>query len=203
LELLNLIISANPTEAIFLTLVLLSSSSFLRISIIFGFVKIGLGLNGLAGTLWSFLLSLSLCLLISNPLFTDLDTNLVNSSGVQEQNTIILKTLQNSLTKKLSPEDLAVVDSYGSKTANVQGEEVKPLGKLFPAYILSEIKWSFKTGLKILLPFLVIDLIVAHVFTALGVVTLSTFSLSFSLKVLLLASIGGWDLIVKNILSTQ
>jgi flagellar biosynthetic protein FliP len=193
LELLNLIISANPTEAIFLTLVLLSSSSFLRISIIFGFVKIGLGLNGLAGTLWSFLLSLSLCLLISNPLFTDLDTNLVNSSGVQEQNTIILKTLQNSLTKKLSPEDLAVVDSYGSKTANVQGEEVKPLGKLFHAYILSEINWSF----------IVIDLIVAHVFTALGVVTLSTFSLSFSLKVLLLASIGGWDLIVKNILSTQ
>jgi len=184
-------------------LVLLCCTSFLRISILFGFIKVGLGLEGLAGSLWSFVLSLALCLLVSSPMFNDLDESLKKvgaNSNLQAKNSILLETLRSSLETKVPLEDLSLIRSHFK--AGEDTHKVNTLNVLIPAYVLSELKQAFKLGLKLLLPFLVIDLIVAHIFTAMGIVTLSSFSLSFCLKVILLASVGGWDLIIKNILSS-
>lgn len=203
MELISLLLYNNLNEAFFLTLILLCTTSFLRISILFGFIKVGLGLEGLAGSLWSFILSLALCLIVSTPVFDNLEASLTKAgpgSSLQAKNTVLLETLRTSLETRVSPEDLNIISSQSELGNNAT--KLRSLNLLIPAYVLSELKQAFKLGLKLLLPFLVIDLIVAHIFTALGIVTLSSFSLSFCLKVVLLASVGGWDLIVKNILSS-
>ncbi len=155
----------------------------------------------MSGALWSFIISLALCLTASSPLLDDLNRSLTTidpSADLNTKNQILLETLKTNLENKISSADLETIRS--NTTTESDQPQVNTLNILIPSYIISETKDAFKIGLKLLLPFIVIDLLVAHIFTAMGIVTLSSFSLAFSLKVILLASVGGWDLIVKNIL---
>lgn len=200
LELLNLVLNSNFNEAVFIVLLILSCTYFIRISILLSFVKIGLGLEGITGTLWTFLLTLSLSLLLSNPILNEVNNNLKDKSNLElkDKNFLVQEILRSNIIKKLSPDDYTSLHSN-----DVSQDHSSNIFSVTTAFILSEIKLAFSTGLKILLPFLIIDLLVAQIFTALGVVTLSAFSLSFALKVILLVSVGGWDLIIKNIIGLQ
>jgi len=69
-----------------------------------------------------------------------------------------------------------------------------------PAFVLSELQTAFKMGLVILLPFLVIDLIVASILSALGMVMLPPPIVSLPIKLLVFVSVDGWHLVVKSLL---
>lgn len=72
---------------------------------------------------------------------------------------------------------------------------------LIPAFFISELSKAFKTGITVLLPFVIVDLLVIILLSALGTVTFNTLLLSFPLKLILFTSVNGWELITTNILS--
>ncbi len=76
------------------------------------------------------------------------------------------------------------------------------LSVLLPAYVLSELKIAFAIGFQLLLPFVVIDIVVASLINSLGVVSLSAAWAAFPLKLLLFVLIDGWLLTVETLLSS-
>ena len=72
---------------------------------------------------------------------------------------------------------------------------------VFGAFVLSEIKRGFMTAFLLLLPFFVIDLVVANVLVGMGLTMVSPVVVSLPLKLLLFISTDGWLLLVKNMVS--
>jgi flagellar biosynthetic protein FliP len=77
-----------------------------------------------------------------------------------------------------------------------------PLSVLLPAYVLSELKVAFAIGFQLLLPFVVIDLVVASVLTGLGLTSLPASWVSLVLKLLIFVLVDGWFLAVESLLGS-
>lgn len=77
-----------------------------------------------------------------------------------------------------------------------------PLPVLLSSYLLSELKVGFLIGFRILLPFLVLDLVVAAVLATLGLTTVSSSMVSLPFKLLLFVLIDGWTLTVGMMLAS-
>ncbi len=84
--------------------------------------------------------------------------------------------------------------------ANASGEpEKQDLSIVAPAFVLSELKTAFKIGFMIYIPFLVIDLIVASILMAMGMMMLSPLIVSLPFKLILFVLCDGWSLIVGTL----
>jgi flagellar biosynthetic protein FliP len=70
---------------------------------------------------------------------------------------------------------------------------------LVPAFMISEIRRGFEIGFLIVLPFLVIDLIVATITMAMGMMMLPPTSISLPFKILFFVLIDGWNLLVGSL----
>ena len=81
------------------------------------------------------------------------------------------------------PEDLAQLD----------------FSLLLPAFVLSELKTAFQLGFMIFVPFLVIDLVVASVLMAMGMMMLSPMMISLPFKLLVFVLVDGWTLLVGTL----
>lgn len=80
-------------------------------------------------------------------------------------------------------------------------EEV-PLRLLLPAFVTSELKTAFQIGFMIFLPFLIIDLVVASVLMAMGMMMLSPMMISLPFKLMLFVLVDGWVLIMGTLASS-
>lgn len=73
---------------------------------------------------------------------------------------------------------------------------------LIPAFMLSELRTAFQVGFIVFLPFLLIDLIVASVLMALGMMMVPPSTVSVPLKLLLFVLIDGWNIVTRSLLGT-
>jgi flagellar biosynthetic protein FliP len=85
------------------------------------------------------------------------------------------------------------------KIGSVQEPLATPLHVLLPAFITSELRTAFTIGFLIFIPFLVIDLIVASVLMAMGMMMVSPIMISLPFKLLLFVLVDGWALIVGSL----
>jgi flagellar biosynthetic protein FliP len=84
-------------------------------------------------------------------------------------------------------------------TPRTQEQADVPLRVLVPAFMLSELRAAFVAGFIIFLPFLLIDLLVAAILMALGMMMVPPVSISLPLKVMLFVLMDGWSLLVRAI----
>jgi flagellar biosynthesis protein FliP len=77
--------------------------------------------------------------------------------------------------------------------SEIQGRE------LITAYLLGELRKAFQIGFLVFVPFLVIDLIIANILLALGMIMLSPTIVSLPFKIMIFVAIDGWDLILKGL----
>lgn len=74
------------------------------------------------------------------------------------------------------------------------------MAALVPAFVLSELKVAFLIGFRVMLPFLVIDLVVAGILVGLGMFMVPPSLVSLPLKLLLFVLADGWSLVVGGLL---
>lgn len=77
-----------------------------------------------------------------------------------------------------------------------------PTRILLPAFMLSELKTAFQMGVVIFIPFIVVDMIVASVLMAMGMIMLPPMMISLPFKVLLFVMADGWNLVVTSLLKS-
>ena len=70
-----------------------------------------------------------------------------------------------------------------------------PLTILIPAFVTSELKTAFQIGFMLFIPFLIIDLVVASILMAMGMMMLSPMIVSLPFKLMLFVLVDGWNLI--------
>jgi flagellar biosynthetic protein FliP len=83
-----------------------------------------------------------------------------------------------------------------------ENPESVPLTVLLPAFITSELKTAFQIGFLLFLPFLVIDMVIASILMALGMMMLSPMLVSLPFKLLLFVLVDGWAMTVGSLVAT-
>ncbi len=73
---------------------------------------------------------------------------------------------------------------------------------LIPAYVISELKTAFIIGFVLYIPFLVIDMVVASVLLAMGMMMLPPIMISLPFKLMLFVLVDGWHLISSSLLKS-
>lgn len=70
---------------------------------------------------------------------------------------------------------------------------------LIPSFITSELKTAFQIGFMLFIPFLIIDLVVASVLMAMGMMMLSPMIVSLPFKLMLFVLVDGWSLTMSTL----
>ncbi len=89
-----------------------------------------------------------------------------------------------------------------AKLDDLQGPEDVPMHVLLPAFAISEIKTAFQIGFTIFVPFLIIDLVVASVLMALGMMMVPPATISLPFKLMLFILADGWNLLIGSLASS-
>jgi len=73
---------------------------------------------------------------------------------------------------------------------------------LVPAYVISELKTAFIVGFILYIPFLVVDMVVASVLLAMGMMMLPPVMISLPFKLMLFVLVDGWHMITGSLLKS-
>jgi flagellar biosynthetic protein FliP len=111
------------------------------------------------------------------------------------------KPLKEFMLKQTREQDLAFFVQLARKEAPKNVEEIT-IWEVAPAFILSELKTAFEIGFVVLVPFIVLDLVVANILLALGMFMLSPTIISLPFKLLIFIAVDGWALIVQGLVQS-
>jgi flagellar biosynthetic protein FliP len=185
---------------------LIMMTSFVRVVIVLSFLRSGLSLQQPSNQI---ILSLALFItfFIMAPTFNNvkrdaLDPMQAGQITTQEALNRGLNDMKDFMLKYTRQKDLALFMSMS--TPPVQANSPKDLSAaiVIPAYMLSELKTGFQMGMFVLLPFLVIDMVVASVLMSMGMMMLPPPIVSLPLKVMVFVLVDGWTLVVHSIVQS-
>lgn len=109
--------------------------------------------------------------------------------------------LKKFMLKQTREGDLALFAKMAQMEKINTPEEV-PLRVLVPAYITSELKTAFQIGFAIFIPFLIIDMVVASVLMAMGMMMVSPAIVSLPFKLMLFVLVDGWQLMMGSLVQS-
>ncbi len=191
------------TALTFIPAVLLMMTSFTRIIIVFGLLRNALGTPSAPPNQVLLGLSLFLTFFIMAPTFDKIyqDAYLPFSQDKISMDVAIEKgaqPLRDFMLRQTREADLALFARLAN-TAPIAGPEAVPMRILLPAYVTSELKTAFQIGFTVFIPFLIIDLVVASVLMALGMMMVPPATISLPFKLMLFVLVDGWQLLVGSL----
>ena len=183
--------------------ILLMMTSFTRIIIVLSILRQALGLQQTPPNQVLVGLSLFLSFFIMAPA-----VNQINATAIQPyaegrlNGTQLIQTagapLHAFMTKQTRVKDLTMFADM-AKSGPYRSTADVPYSVLLPAFVTSELKTAFQIGFLIFLPFIVIDLVVATVLMALGMMMMSPTIISLPFKLLLFVLVDGWALTMGSL----
>jgi len=183
---------------------LITTSAFTRIIIVFAILRQALGVPNVPSNQILLGLALIMTIYIMMPTLEK-----INEASIQPYmlgNISETQALENSsdfmkqfMFKHTRTADLNLFVGLAHKTV-VNNDY--PLFVLMPAYITSELKTAFQIGFLIFLPFLIIDLVTASVLMSMGMMMLSPMVISLPFKILFFVLVDGWVLIVTSLVTS-
>jgi flagellar biosynthetic protein FliP len=191
----------------FLTLIpalLLSMTPFVRLLIVFHFLRQALGtqstptnqtLIGLALVLTFFLMQ-PVGLAIQQQAIVPLEAGRITPMAALELGSVPLKSF---MLRYARQKDIALFLEL-AREARPKSPQDLSMRVVMPAYIISEMKAGFQIGAVLFLPFLVIDMVVASITTSVGMMQLPPVVISTPLKLLLFVMVDGWNLLVGSLM---
>lgn len=191
------ILSLVPSIVVMLT-------SFTRISVVLNFLKQALGTQNAPPNQVVMGLSMFLTFFVMAPTFSKVNDEALQPYLAEE---ISYKTaMENAWTpmrdfmlRQTGEKELALMVRM-SRSENPKTIEDLSFSQIVPAFILSELKTAFIIGFLIYIPFLIIDMTVASVLMAMGMMMLPPPMISLPMKLILFVLVDGWTLIVQQLL---
>lgn len=186
-------------------LLLVSATSFVKISVVFAALRNALGAPDLPGTLIVTALALVLSVVVMAPVVDALETAAAPSLAAAA--TRGQPVDPGELWDRASPpvRDFFARNSDADERALFQELSVQrgspadagSLRVLWPAFLLTELKEAFQMALLVVLPFVVIDLVLANILLALGMTSLPPAAVGLPLKLLLFVSVDGFSVLSR------
>lgn len=181
-------------------------TSFTRIIIVLAILRQALGLNQTPSNQVLIGLSLFLTVFVMGPVFQRIyeDTAqpyMNNQMTLQEALTSASQPVREFMIAQTRSTDLELFVNLRGQEPVAEPAQVG-MSVLIPAFITSELKTAFQIGFLLFVPFLVIDLVVASVLMAMGMMMLSPMMISLPFKIMLFVLIDGWALTMSTLASS-
>ncbi|UJX47671.1 flagellar type III secretion system pore protein FliP [Xanthobacter sp. YC-JY1] len=195
---------------------LIMVTSFTRFVIAFSFLRSGLGLPSTPANLVLVSLSLFMTFYVMGPTFDRAWQDGVkplteNRMGEEEALQRIADPFRDFMLTHVRGKDLKLFADIASRDKPAEeanapaapekaGEEKVPMRVLIPAFMISELRRGFEIGFLIVLPFLIIDMIVATLVMSMGMMMMPPAVISLPFKILFFILIDGWNLLVGGLI---
>jgi flagellar biosynthetic protein FliP len=184
---------------------LIMVTSFTRFVIAFSILRAGIGLQTTPANLILISLALFMTFYVMAPTFDQAWNNGVQplvANEITEEEALrrIADPFRTFMLNNVREEDFNLfADLARERGQTVVADGQVDLRVLVPAFMISEIRRGFEIGFLIVLPFLVIDLVVATVTMAMGMMMLPPTVISLPFKILFFVLIDGWNLLVGSL----
>jgi flagellar biosynthetic protein FliP len=203
---ISLQILALMTVLTLLPSLLLMTTSFTRIIIVLSILRQALGTAQTPSNQILLGLSLFLTMFIMAPVFTQAYEQaykpyLEEKISADEALEKITAPFHKFMITQTREDDIGLFSRIADDEPYATPEDV-PFTVLMPAFLTSELKTAFQIGFIIFIPFLIIDLVVASVLMAMGMMMLSPLIISLPFKLMLFVLIDGWALVVGTLASS-
>ncbi len=185
---------------------LILTTAFTRIIVVFHFLKQAMGTTQMPPSQVLIGLSLFLTFFVMAPTW-----NKVNDSALQPyfQKKISLEEaydkgvepIREFMFKQTREEDLGLFLRLSNLDKPKSRDDV-PTYALIPAYAISELRVGFQIGFMLFIPFIIIDMVVASILMSMGMMMLPPAMISMPFKILLFVLIDGWHLVVKSLMQS-
>ncbi|MCX7402798.1 MAG: flagellar type III secretion system pore protein FliP [Planctomycetia bacterium] len=192
--------------------VLLMTTCFVRMSVVLALLRQGLGTQQLPANQILTSLALFLSAMVMWPIWTS-----AYHAGVEpyqqgqidlpvacQQGTLPIRRWMATQIEQAGNRDtmLLFLDRHPTAPKQIATYDDVPIETLLPAFLVSELETAFSIGFRLLLPFLVIDVIVAILVVATGLVMLPPTLVSLPLKLLVFVMADGWSLVIQSLLDS-
>jgi flagellar biosynthetic protein FliP len=185
--------------------ILIMVTSFTRFIIVFSILRSGIGLPSTPANLILVSLSLFMTFYVMGPTFDrawneGVQPLVANEIAEEEALGRIAEPFRDFMVANVRDKDFDLFADLAREReqADVSIEQAD-FRILVPAFMISEIRRGFEIGFLIVLPFLVIDLIVATITMSMGMMMLPPVVVSLPFKILFFVLIDGWNLLVGSL----
>ena len=185
---------------------LIMMTSFVRIIIILSFTRNAIGIQQTPPNMVLVGMALFLTLFIMDPIVKQVNTEVytpykngeITQTEVFQQAQVPLKEFMLKNTEKSTLN--LFIDMSGQE---LEGDpQDLSLTVIIPAFMTSELKRGFTTGLLLYIPFLLLDIIVSSTLMSMGMIMLPPATIALPFKVLLFVSVDGWELLFSSIVKS-
>lgn len=186
--------------------ILLMTTSFTRLIIVFGFLRQALGTQQMPPNQILAGLALFLTFFIMQPVWSQANSTAIRpylneEISFDEAVRRVQIPLRTFMFKQTRETDLALFTKL-AKIEDPKDRDAIPTLVLIPAFMISELKTAFEIGFILFLPFLIIDMVVSSVLLSLGMMMLPPILISLPFKLLLFVLVDGWNLLIGSLVKS-
>ncbi|MBR9874594.1 flagellar type III secretion system pore protein FliP [Vibrio sp. J1-1] len=191
------------TALSFLPAFILMATSFTRIIIVLAILRQALGLQQSPPNRVLVGIALALSLLIMRPVWTDVYDNAFmpydqGEVTLMQALSIAEKPVRNFMLTQTQQSSLEQMLRIANEPLDTKLEDIS-FAVVLPAFVISELKTAFQIGFMLFIPFLIIDLVVASVLMAMGMMMLSPLIVSLPFKLVVFVLVDGWAMTVGTL----
>jgi len=185
--------------------ILIMVTSFPRFIITFSILRTGMGLQTAPANMILISLALFMTFYVMAPTFDRAWENgisplLENEITEQEALERISDPFRDFMLANTRDKDISLfIELAEERGQSTITDEKIDMRVLIPAFMISEIRRGFEIGFLVVLPFLVIDLVIATITMAMGMMMLPPTAISLPFKILFFVLIDGWNLLVGSL----
>ncbi len=184
--------------------ILITMTSFTRIIIVFSFVRHAMGTQSMPPNQVLVGLALFLSMFVMKPVWERIDAEALTpyragELGDYEALTAAMNPVKDFMIRQTRQKDLALFYQI-SKTSRPQTQADVPASLLIPAFVISELKTAFQMGFMLFMPFLLLDMVIASILMAMGMMMLPPILISLPFKVMLFVLVDGWNLLISSLI---
>jgi flagellar biosynthesis protein FliP len=184
--------------------VILSTTSFVRTVVVLSFVRQALGAGQTPPNQVVIGLAIFMSVFTMQPVVEQMNEaglrpylrNEATEIQALERSVVPLKRFMLRQTRE---QDLQMFYAATSADLPKTPDDVE-LRIAMPAFVVSELTTAFQMGVMILLPFLVVDVVVASLLMSMGMMMVPPTMLSLPVKLLLFVLVDGWGLVIGSLL---
>lgn len=186
--------------------ILLMTTGFTRIVIVLSFVRQAMGTQQAPSNQIVIGLALFLTFFVMAPVFNQINEEAlqpyIEKQISQEQALdLAMNPMRGFMFSQVAEKDLQLLVDI-SKSPQPENQDDISMMTLIPAFMLSELKRAFQMGFLIFIPFLMIDMIVASILMAMGMMMLPPIIISLPFKILLFVLVDGWSLVIGSLVQS-
>jgi flagellar biosynthetic protein FliP len=184
---------------------LVTLTSFTRITIVLGFLRQALGTTQAPANQVILGLALFLTLVVMGPVLAEINANALQpllAGEIDEQRALAEAEgpLKEFMLAQTREKDIALFLELTDREAPARPEDLDML-VVIPSFVISELKTAFQMGFVLFIPFLIIDMVVASVLMSMGMMMLPPVLISLPFKILLFVLVDGWWLVVRSLVA--